>query len=133
MALVCDVNIAGQTLAAYNLHLESRGGDHLRRLQLLEVLDDGKRYGSEVPLIVAGDMNFDVTQGDASEHIRQAQARNIFAEGTQTATVPSSFLHAAKPIDWILTRGSIQDDSARVHRSISTSDHFPLSLTLGFE
>jgi endonuclease/exonuclease/phosphatase family metal-dependent hydrolase len=133
IALVCDVNIAGQTLVAYNLHLESRGNDHLRRSQLFEVLDDSRRYGSEVTLIVAGDMNFDVSQGDAPERIRDAQFRNAFEDKAQTATVPSSFFHNGRAIDWILTGGPVQDADARVYRSVLASDHFPLSLTLAFQ
>ena len=132
MALVCDVNVAGQTLVAYNLHLESRGNDRLRGAQLLEVLHDSRSYSSAVPLIVAGDMNFDLSQGDAPERIRNAQFRNSFADGAQTPTAPSSFFHRGRPIDWILTGGPVQGSDARVYQSVSGSDHFPLSLTLRF-
>ena len=128
MALVCDVNIAGRTLVAYNLHLESRGNDRLRRAQLFEVLHDSRRYGSEVPLIVAGDMNFDVSQGDASGRIHQEQLRNAIEAKVPTA--PSSLFHRGRPIDWILTGGPVQDADLRVYRSVSGSDHFPLSITL---
>lgn len=133
MALVCDVNVAGQTLVAYNLHLESRGNDQLRRAQLTEVLNDAQRYLGDVPLIVGGDMNFDVSHDDASESIREAQFRNAFAEGAAMATAPSSFGRPGRPIDWILTRGPVQDADARVYRSVNASDHFPLSLTLAFQ
>jgi len=133
MALVCDVNVAGQTIVAYNLHLESRGNDLLRRAQLFEVLEDTRRYGPEVPLIVGGDMNFDVSQGDAPELIRDAEFRNAFAETAPTPTAPSSLLHRGRPIDWILTGGPVQDADARVYPSVSASDHFPLSLTLALQ
>lgn len=49
-------------LAVYNLHLESREGDDLRRSQLADVLNETLRYGLDVPVIVAGDFNFDVTK-----------------------------------------------------------------------
>lgn len=133
MALVCEVNVPGQKLVAYNLHLESRGNDDLRRAQLVEVLDDTQRYLAEAPLIVAGDMNFDVSQGRASESVRDAQFRNDLAEGAPVPTAPSSFLRHGRPIDWILTRGPVQDAEARVYRSVDASDHFPLSLTLTFQ
>lgn len=133
MALVCDVNVAGQTLVAYNLHLESRGNDELRRAQLVEVLDDSQRYLADMPLIVAGDMNFDVSHGDASGSIHEAQFRNAFADGARVATAPSSFLHPGRPIDWVLTRGPVQETDAHVNRSVDASDHFPLSLTLAFQ
>lgn len=130
MALVCDVNVAGQTIVAYNLHLESRGNDDLRRSQFFEVLADSRQYNSNVPLIVAGDMNFDISQGDTPEHIRNALFRNAFAENVQTPTAPSSLFHHGRPIDWILTSGPVQEADARVYESISASDHFPLSLTV---
>jgi endonuclease/exonuclease/phosphatase family metal-dependent hydrolase len=133
MALVCDVNVAGQRLVAYNLHLESRGNDRLRRSQLVEVLDDGRRYASGVPLIVAGDMNFDLSQGDAPDRIRQEHFRNAFGDGAHSPTAPSSFLHRGRPIDWILMGGPVQGTDARVYGFVSGSDHFPLSLTLAFE
>lgn len=133
MALACDVEVSGRRLVAYNLHLESRGSERLRGAQLLQVLNDSQRYGSEVPLIVAGDMNFDVSRGRASERILAADFHNAFAEGPPAATAPRSFLHHGHPIDWILTRGPVQDTDARVHRSIDASDHFPLSLTIAFQ
>jgi hypothetical protein len=34
LALVSDANIAGKTIDTYNLHLESKGDDQLRRFQL---------------------------------------------------------------------------------------------------
>jgi endonuclease/exonuclease/phosphatase family metal-dependent hydrolase len=132
MALVCDVNVAGQTIVTYNLHLESRGNDDLRRAQLFQVLNDSQTYGSGTAMILAGDMNFDVSHGDASELIRQAHFRNAFAAGGATPTAPSSLLHRGRPIDWILTGGPVQDAEARVHPSVSASDHFPLSLTVAF-
>lgn len=133
MALVCEVNVAGKKLVTYNLHLESRGSNGLRSAQLFEVLDDSRLYGSEVPLIVAGDMNFDVSRGDSTERIKDAQFRNPFGDTTPAPTAPSSFLRHGRPIDWILTTGPIHEDGARVHQSASGSDHFPLSLTLSFQ
>lgn len=130
MALVCDVNVAGRELVTYNLHLESRGNDRLRRSQLFEVLDDSRRYNSEVPLIVGGDMNFDVSQGDPSERIRDAELRNAFGDTARIPTAPSSFFQQGRAIDWILTGGPVQEYDARVYRSVSASDHYPLSLTL---
>jgi endonuclease/exonuclease/phosphatase family metal-dependent hydrolase len=44
IALITHVHIGGTTLVTYNLHLESRGDDKLRRAQLREVLFDAQRY-----------------------------------------------------------------------------------------
>ena len=47
------VLIGNRTLAVYNLHLESRNGERLRRLQLAELLADTRRYGADPPVVVA--------------------------------------------------------------------------------
>ena len=132
MALVCELNVAGKTVVTYNLHLESRGNDDLRSSQLFEVLEDSGRYGSQVPLVVGGDMNFDVAQGDVIERIRQASLQNAFDIGAAVPTAPSSLFRHGRPIDWILTGGPVQERDAQVHQSVRGSDHFPLSLTLLF-
>ena len=133
MALVCDVNVAGHRIVAYNLHLESRGNDDLRSAQLFEVLDDSRQYGSAVPLIVGGDLNMDVSHGETKERISDARFRNPFGDRRPTPTAPSSLLHHGRPIDWILTSGPIHEGSARVHPLALGSDHYPLSLTLSFQ
>lgn len=50
LALVSDANIAGKTIATYNIHLESRADDQLRFAQLEEVLEDSKRHNSNTAL-----------------------------------------------------------------------------------
>lgn len=68
MALLSHATIGQTMLAAYNLHLESRGGDDLRRSQLADVLNETLGYGLDVPVIVAGDFNFDVTRLKPAMH-----------------------------------------------------------------
>lgn len=63
MALLNDVLIPGRSVATYNLHCESKGSDSLRSSQLDEFLQDAKRYRLDVPVIAAGDFNFDLSQG----------------------------------------------------------------------
>src|SRR5271167_2576315 len=55
MALVSHISWLETQLILYNVHLESRGDDALRRSQLAEILQDMQRYESTVPIIVAGD------------------------------------------------------------------------------
>lgn len=50
MALLSHATIGQTMLAAYNLHLESRGGDDLRRSQLADVLNEALGYGLDVPV-----------------------------------------------------------------------------------
>src|SRR6202035_4940892 len=47
IALVTELDNGGKTVVVYNLHLESRGSEHGRLLQLNEVLADAERYPPE--------------------------------------------------------------------------------------
>jgi endonuclease/exonuclease/phosphatase family metal-dependent hydrolase len=65
IALVTEVEVPGSVFNVYNLHLESRGNDNLRLSQFREVLDDAARSGPGVPTLVAGDLNSDISDGQA--------------------------------------------------------------------
>lgn len=129
MALLSHAAIGKIKVAIYNLHLESRRGDELRRSQLAEVLNDAAQYGSDVPVIVAGDFNFDLTARCNGYLVGHRQFHNPFANlGLHTAQ--SRWFARRSVIDWILTRGPFTPMSPQVHGSASASDHCPLSLTL---
>jgi len=132
MALVSEVNIAGKSLVSYNLHLESRGDDNLRRSQLVDCLTDAGQYKSAVPIILAGDLNLNVNRTAASSDMSRAQFRNEFADQGVRTTPPKSLLDRGSIIDWIFTRGPIRASQPQVHNSVSASDHYPLSVTLSF-
>jgi len=129
MALVSEVSIAGRTLVTYNMHLESRGDDNLRSSQLDECLHDALRYKSATPIVLAGDLNMDVSQTSAGGAISQVQFRSTFQE-QPSRTTPSSLFDRGRAIDWVFTRGPVQAANSRVHTSVSASDHYPLSLKL---
>jgi len=131
LALVCDANIAGKTIVTYNLHLESRGDDALRGSQLDETLNDARRYDGNTPIVLAGDFNLDVSAGSAATAISRAQFLDAFAN-QHRPTTPHSFLEPGRVIDWIFTRGPVRLSRPEVHRSVSASDHYPLSITLSF-
>src|SRR5271166_2283340 len=76
MALVTDVSMGGRTLVTYNLHLESRGDASLRCSQLQECLTDARQYESVVPIVLAGDLNLDVSRTTAGSDMSRAQFRN---------------------------------------------------------
>ena len=129
MALRTDVSIGDRTLVVYNLHLESRRDDSLRCSQLIESFEDANRYSSNVPVIAAGDFNFDVTQPGPSSAIANASFHNPFRGlGIQTTRPPR--FGRSKAVDWILIRGSLRADSPQVHSSVTTSDHYPISVQL---
>ena len=129
MALVTDMNTSGRTIVSYNFHLESRGDDRLRCLQLNECLEDARRYSASVPLVLAGDFNMDAYRTAAAGAIKEARFQNAFSG---QPTTPSSFFERGRPIDWIFMRGPVRGDCSRVHSLVSASDHYPLALQLVF-
>jgi len=131
LALVGDANVAGKTIVTYNLHLESKGDDALRCSQIEETLEDARRYDANTPIVLAGDFNLDVSSGPVSTAIGHAQFQDAFAK-QHVPTTPPSFLEPGRVIDWIFTRGPVLASQAQVHRSVSASDHYPLSTTLSF-
>ena len=131
LALVCETAIAGKRLVTYNLHLESKGDDALRCSQIEETLRDARRYDISTPIVLAGDLNLDVSREPASTAISQTQFLDAFAN-QHLPTTPGSFLEPGRTIDWIFTRGPIRASQPQVDRSVSASDHYPLSITLDF-
>lgn len=131
LALVTEADIGGITLVTYNLHLESKGDDKLRSSQLEESVDDARRYTESTPIVLAGDFNLDVSAGATATTIRQSRFQDAFAN-RHLATTPDTFLENGRTIDWIFTRGPLRASQSQVHRSVSASDHFPLSITLAF-
>jgi len=131
LALVCETVIAGKKVVTYNLHLESKGDVALRCSQLDETLEDARRYDISTPIVLAGDLNLDVSREPASTAIIQTQFLDAFAN-QHVPTTPGSFLEPGRTIDWIFTRGPIRASQPQVGRSVSASDHYPLSITLDF-
>lgn len=128
IALVAEVHAGTQTIVTYNLHLESRGDERLRRAQLREVLADARRYGKNVPLIIAGDLNLDVSHDPVAADIRGAKLLNAFIGTHVPTTPPRSIFDRGRVIDWLFTRGPLQVKRPAVHRSVRASDHYPLSV-----
>ena len=128
IALVAEVHAGARTLVTYNLHLESRGDERLRRAQLREVLADAQRYGQKVPLIIAGDMNLDASQDRVAADISRAMLLNAFSGLRVPTTTPRSIFDRGRVIDWLFTRGPLRVAESTVHRSVRASDHYPLSV-----
>ena len=72
---------------SYHLYLESRANDDLRCSQLRETLEDLGRYQFEVPIVLAGDLNLEVTR---STHFkittRQPRPRIPFSSAKESST-----------------------------------------------
>jgi endonuclease/exonuclease/phosphatase family metal-dependent hydrolase len=132
MALVAETSVGGRVLVSYNLHLESRGDDRLRCSQLEECLKDALQYRSVMPVVLAGDLNMDVSRTGADGALSQAFFQSAFSQSLDRTTAPHSLFDRGRTIDWVFTRGPIKTTRARVHTSVTASDHYPLSLQLAF-
>jgi endonuclease/exonuclease/phosphatase family metal-dependent hydrolase len=122
IALVTELDNGGKTLVVYNLHLESRGSEHGRLLQLNEVLADAERYPPETVVIVAGDLNTKIRTSPVIPRLREAGYRSAFGD----RKVRTHIIIGA--LDWIFARGPIQFDDPQVLRDAHASDHFPISV-----
>ena len=131
LALVSEVKIGDRTIVTYNLHLESRGDDRLRCSQLDEVLSDAQRYRPGASALVGGDFNLDASSGSAANALNRANFEDALAN-CRAPTKPHSFFEQGKMIDWIFVRKPMRPSGAQVHRSVSASDHYPLSADLAF-
>jgi endonuclease/exonuclease/phosphatase family metal-dependent hydrolase len=133
IALLAEVRIAGRPLAVYNLHLESREDDQLRASQLQEVLEDTTRIPSGTPVIVAGDMNFDISQPSVAGIVEHSGLCDVIGPHSVPTTPRRRLFHPGRAIDRALVRGPLRSDDITVHRSVEASDHYPLSFTLSFD
>jgi endonuclease/exonuclease/phosphatase family metal-dependent hydrolase len=121
IALVCEVAIGSHRLAAYNVHLESRGTDGLRIEQLKETLTDAQRYKDTVPSVIGGDFNLVTTEGMSAVALGEAGFHDAVDSRSPTT-------RGTRPrcIDRLFVRGSKSEGGA-VHTSVAGSDHFPVS------
>jgi len=129
MALVTSIRLGPKPFAVYNLHLESRS-ERVRRAQLAELLEDTRRYEPGNPIIMGGDFNFDLNRSPTATVLDDMEFHNPLGHAVQRTT-PSNHLGREGPIDWVLIKGPLRTLAARVECSVSASDHYPLSLTLG--
>jgi endonuclease/exonuclease/phosphatase family metal-dependent hydrolase len=130
MALISEIAVGGTRFVTYNLHLESRGNDQLRIHQLSEILTDIGQHPVEIPLIVAGDFNLDLSREPALSVMADTEVHNPFTSFGGRSTVLRSSNGKPAAIDWMLMRGALEVRRPEIHESTRASDHFPLSLEL---
>jgi len=129
MALICQIDVAERKLVLYNVHLESRGKDILRYTQFSELFDDIHQFASDMPVVLAGDFNFDLCKESAAAVLRGLQFENPFGYAGRHPSTVNSYLNPSRAIDWILTRGPLITSASKLHDSIRASDHWPLSIS----
>jgi endonuclease/exonuclease/phosphatase family metal-dependent hydrolase len=132
IALVTEVEVMGTTFMVYNLHLESRGDDKLRLSQLTEVLDDAARYAPQGPSLLAGDLNFDISEAHTAVLIQQAGFRSVFGQSHFHTRPPRGVFGNSRSIDCALVSGPIEATLGHVHANVKASDHYPISFSLRF-
>ena len=132
IALVTEVEVRGRNLAVYNTHLESRGDNNLRVAQLDEALEDAAKYAPDVPALLAGDLNLDVSHALPASALRKVGFRSAIALPSPHTTTPRGLLRSRRTIDWAYVSGAVEATSGRVHADIDASDHYPISFNLGF-
>src|SRR5215475_5756400 len=128
IALVASVDAAGRRFTVYNVHLESRGNEDLRLSQLKETLADARSH-PEIPSLVAGDLNFNLSE--TPSFLDKTGFRNAYGQ-SRFYTRPAKLFGGPKSIDWALITGAMDAESPRVHSDVRASDHYPISFTLRF-
>jgi endonuclease/exonuclease/phosphatase family metal-dependent hydrolase len=119
---VAEVDFGGRPLVVYNAHLESRGSEQLRKLQIEEILADTRRYPADTPIVIAGDFNTRTSPTPVVSALVDAGFR--IAVGGQVTTPRGSAL------DWICIRGSQRYEKGEIHSEVKASDHFPLTVVV---
>ena len=130
IALATEISIQSVSIICYNLHLESRSNDELRLAQLTEVLQDAGIYGSNQPVVVAGDLNLDASKSPITDALARAGFWDVVPTSRVATTPARHLLEAGRHIDWAFVRGPVQANAGRVHRSVRGSDHYPISFEL---
>jgi len=121
IALIAELDNGGKPLVVYNLHLESKWMEDVRRQQLEEVLDDAKRYTRDTPVIIAGDLNTLTLHSALIPRLREAGFRSAFGDKRVRTHV------IVGALDWVFMRGPIESENGQVLR-VHGSDHYPITL-----
>lgn len=133
IALVCEIDMPGRPLAVFNVHLESRGADGLRVAQLTETLSAGAHYPAPTAVLIAGDMNLDVSRPMPAATIRDAGFRDaVSLPGAITSARRGPF-NPGRSIDAILMRTGLESRGGRIHNRVRASDHYPVACTAVLE
>lgn len=123
IALIAEFGADRTELVVYNLHLESRGLGATRLGQLEEALEDSKKYGPDVAVLVAGDLNSRYLPSLYQKRMQNAGFRNCFGTRVRTHRL-------AGTLDWIALRGPGSCEDARVVRKTRGSDHDALTAVI---
>jgi endonuclease/exonuclease/phosphatase family metal-dependent hydrolase len=130
IALVTEVEVHRRRLAVYNLHLESRGDENLRLAQLQEAIEDAAGHGADMPTLLAGDLNFDVSHAAPASALDRVGFRSALSLPSPHTTTPRGLFRRLRTIDWAYISGPVEPTLGHVHHNVRASDHYPISFTL---
>ncbi len=132
IALVATIELGGQTMATYNLHLESKEDDALRVSQLNEVLTDAGSAPKNTATLIAGDLNLDAAEGEAATALDRAGFRDGVGLPDVRTRPGRGMFDEGRSIDWIFVSDGLNGRNGRIHRNVRASDHFPVSFEVSF-
>jgi endonuclease/exonuclease/phosphatase family metal-dependent hydrolase len=123
--IALKVRTAG--LRVYNTHIESGGGDGLRKQQLDEILAEVVKVDRTAePTVIAGDFNNPPpARSTMFTGLRDAGFVSAFGPNPNTRTSDGN----SYPIDWIFTK-HLSTEGAYVANPERASDHYPLVATV---
>lgn len=122
VALITEHDWNGRKLVIYNLHLESKGQEVLRVVQLEEALEDAAKYPEGTAIVMAGDLNVNGPDSPVIGRFEKAGFRRAAGGGVTT--------RRGDPLDWIFARGPVEVRDARIVSDVRASDHYPVVVTI---
>lgn len=132
IALVANIELGGQAITTYNLHLESKEDDALRVSQLNEVLVDAGSANKNSATLIAGDLNLDAAEGETATALERAGFRDGVGLPDVHSRPGRGIFDQGRSIDWIFLSGGLNGRNGRIHRNVRASDHFPVSTEVSF-
>lgn len=126
VALGATVEIDGQPWRVYSAHAETRISMKKKMEQFNAILEDLKRYPSDMPAIVMGDLNtWEPSADDKTAKLFSNAGLTTPFAGNATFRRKVLFVPLELKLDWIWLRG-LEATSFGIDREIEISDHWPL-------
>ena len=127
IALVNELEFGGRLLVVYNVHLESRSMGRIQYEQLDEILADLKKYPSDTPAIIGGDLNTKYFPSIFLKKLEQEGFQSALGERIErTHTIVMA-------LDWIFAKGPVKLEAGKVRKDLKGSDHYPIYAKLAAE
>ena len=120
LALITELEFAGQLLVVYNAHLESRSYGRIQAEQIDEMLADAARYPAGTAIVLGGDLN---TKYWPSVFVRKLEKAGFHSATGERIERTHKI---AMALDWIFAKGPVKVEAGEVRRDFKGSDHYPV-------